>query len=109
MTNKLTIHMRDEGKVEFESKKPIGFDDLLSVTMSLNLGFMRQLVLNTPQANQEEAKGMLYDAFNKAASEILEQFAPEYELRPGLTAQAIMEMENQIVMRGDLDKVEVGS
>lgn len=109
MTNKLTIHMRDEGKVEFESKKPIAFDDLLSVTMSLNLGFMRQLVSNAQADAQEEVKGMLYDAFNKAASEILEQFAPEYELRPGLTAQAIMELENQIVMRGDLDKVEVGS
>lgn len=109
MTNKLTIHLREGGKCDFESKKPIGFEDLLSALMSLILGFMRRLVEKAPEDIQAGVKGELYDAFNKAATHVLETFAPEYELRPGLTAQAILELENNIVMRGDLDKVERGS
>ena len=44
-----------------------------------------------------------------AASRTLELFAPEYELRPGLTAQAILEAENRIIMEDRLDEVEAGS
>lgn len=109
MTNKLTIRMREDGKCDFESKHPISFEDLLSVVMSLSLGYMRRMTENAPAEAHEHVKGELYDAFNKAASHTLEAFAPEYELRPGLTAQALLEMENDIVMRGDLDKIEVGS
>lgn len=109
MTNKLTIRMREDGKCDFESKHPIGFEDLLSVVMSLSLGYMRRTTEKAPEEAQAYVKGELYDAFNKAASHTLETFAPEYELRPGLTAQALLEMENDIVMRGDLEAVERGS
>lgn len=45
----------------------------------------------------EEVKRELYDLVNIGASNILKKFAPEFELRPDLTAEAIMKAENEIL------------
>ena len=109
MTNDIHIHLLDEGKMSYKTKYPIAFDDLLSVAMTLCLGAMNDITENAPEGSKEECKGALYDIFNVAASKLLQNFAPEMELRPNLTAQAIMEAENAIILRGDLDKVATGS
>ena len=109
MTNDIHIHLRDQGKLDVDIKYPLPLDDLLSVYMSCCLASMNQVVSNAPNGKQEECRGVLYDLFNVAASKLLQNFAPELELRPNLTTQAIMEAENAIIMRGDLDKVAPGS
>jgi hypothetical protein len=70
------------------------------------LGTMRDMTAQCRSDKQAEAKGALYDAFNVMASKTLEKFAPEYELRPGLTAAAIMKAENEIIMSGGLKDIE---
>lgn len=109
MTNTIKIHLKDAGKLDLDLKHPLTFDDLLSVFMSITLGSMNKVVSDAPEEAQAECKGALYDLFNVAASKLLENFAPELELRPGLTAQAIKEAEDAIIMRGDLDKVAPGT
>lgn len=47
----------------------------------------------------KQVKEELYDMVNIAASNILHMFAPEIEMRPDLTAQAILEAENAILDR----------
>lgn len=42
-------------------------------------------------------KTQLYDMYNMAASSVLELYAPEFELRPDLTADAIAKAESDIV------------
>lgn len=41
----------------------------------------------------------MFDLMNQAFSRTLEFFAPEYELHPDLTAQAILEKENELIER----------
>lgn len=48
-----------------------------------------------------EMKKALYDHYNFSASKVLELFAPEFELRPDLTAEAILKAENEILMEQD--------
>lgn len=42
-------------------------------------------------------KEQLYDMYNVAVSSVLEHYAPEFELRPDLTADAIAKAEQDIV------------
>lgn len=49
------------------------------------------------EARLEKVKDEIYDMVNVAASNILRQFAPEIEMRPNLTAEAILKAENAIL------------
>ncbi len=42
-------------------------------------------------------KSQLYDMYNLAVSSVLEHYAPEFELRPDITADAIAKEEERIV------------
>ena len=42
-------------------------------------------------------KSQLYDDYNLAVSSVLEHYAPEFELRPDITADAIAKAEKEIV------------
>ena len=101
---KVIIEVQDDKTSMTFSEPAPTFEELLQGVFSNILGVMHSAVEHAP-----EAKGQLYDCFNMAASRTLELFAPEYELRPGLTAQAILEAENRIIMEDRLDEVEAGS
>jgi hypothetical protein len=42
-------------------------------------------------------KKQIYQAYNEAASSILELYAPEFELRPDLTTEAIQKAEEELI------------
>lgn len=108
MKKRLTITV-DDNQVSMHTSGPISFEDLISLTSTVTLGYMRQIRDNAPADKREDAVNTLYDAYNVAVSHVLEAFAPEKELRPNLTSQAILEAENAIIRRGGLKDVEVGS
>lgn len=96
----LVISILSNGKVQVESRAGhFDFDTLIQTTNSILLNAMNQIVDNVPNQHKEDAKGELYDVYNRVASRTLEMFAPEYELRPTLTQQAILEAENRIMQR----------
>jgi hypothetical protein len=103
--NKLILRIKD-GQVRCNTEVPMPFEDLLSVFCTVMLGAMRDLVASVPADKRAEATGSIYDAFNVMVSKTLERFAPEYELRPGLTAKAILEAENKIITEHRLNEVE---
>jgi hypothetical protein len=50
------------------------------------------------QLNQFMAiKEQIYQAYNEAASAVLEMYAPEFELRPDITTEAIQRAEEEII------------
>ena len=108
MKKRLTITV-DDNQVSMHTSGPISFEDLISLTSTVTLGYMRQIRDNTPADKQADAVNTLYDAYNFAVSHVLEAFAPDKELRPNLTSQAILEAENAIIRRGGLKDVEAGS
>ena len=108
MKRRLTIEVDDSG-VSMHTSGPITFEDLISLTSTVTLGYMNKLKDAAPEDKKEECVDTLYDAYNFAVSHVLEAFAPEKELRPNLTSQAILEAENAIIRRGGLKDVEAGS
>lgn len=53
--------------------------------------------LELPAEHMEEVRKELFDSFNLIFSRTLEEAFPEFELRPELTEEAILAMENQII------------
>lgn len=48
-------------------------------------------------AQFEEAVGEIYDMVNNAASNTLSMFAPEIDMRPTVTTEALRRMEDQVM------------
>lgn len=89
-TNQVSI--KNEGKVRIE--------DALGITLTAQLAIMRD-VLERSKANgatKEELQTIkedLYDKFNAGASNILYLFAPDEELHPDLTVEAMKAAEDK--------------
>jgi len=97
--NKITITIKD-GQVTTHNKVPIPIFDTIEVFLKVTLAAMNQVVSNASEEARPKVKEDLYELFNIAASNTLAIFAPEIEMRPDLTVQAILEKENEIIMQG---------
>lgn len=71
--------------------------DIMAVLSTATLGFMKTLVGTVPDNLKQSVTESLYDMYNASASHILEVFAPDIEMRPNLTAEAILQAENKIL------------
>ena len=96
---KITITLKD-GQVNVRPSRPLGFEDFLQVVQTAVLSAMNSLLESVPEEDQESVKKGIYESYNVAASHTLELFAPDFELRPDLTTQAILEAENKIIEEG---------
>lgn len=97
--NKITITLNDKNQVEIKTQGPLTFEELIQITQTVILGQANSIIDKVPNDEKTEAKEALYDMMNQAFSRTLEFFAPEFEVNPGLTAQAILEKENEIIER----------
>lgn len=95
---KITIINNGE-KLAVKTDTPVTSMEVLYNLFSAQLALMNDMLSKVPKEDREEAKGDLYDKYNFAASNILDMFAPELELRPNLTTKAILEAENKILER----------
>jgi hypothetical protein len=77
----------------FLASDNITASEFVNMTMNAQLNLFKALV------EQGAPKAELYDLFNEAASAFLSVFAPEIELRPDLTEEAILEAENQLLAK----------
>lgn len=81
------------------SSEPMTAQNYINATLVTQLNIFNNIVDNAPDEDKQKIKEELYDIYNAAASAFLEAFAPDIELRPDLTAEAIMEKENEIIDR----------
>ncbi len=110
ITTKLTITVNDKQQVQVQLKDPLSLPDMLQLLSTVSLQFMEAALTSfaaqpTPPAPIEEIKQNIYDMYNYAATNVLEHFAPELELRPDLTAQAILKAENEILLAPEFKQV----
>lgn len=97
--NQIHFNVKDN-KVKISYKTPPNLEEFMQITFTAILSAMQATVHSQKtEAEQDQCKAELYDMLNVAASRTLEFFAPEYELRPNLTTQAILEAENKIIER----------
>ena len=107
--NRIVIKLLDNGTVQLQTDNPILLDDFLSATMTAQLAMMNRCVKEAPTGVQDGVQGTIYDMYNVAASHTLATFAPQLELHPNLTAQAILEAENKIIQEGRLCPEQMGT
>lgn len=93
--NKMILTITEKG---FQLGEGVNFADFLHAIINVTLTFM--MMLRDQQETDEgkkEVEGVLYDAFNVAASNLLYAFAPDEHLRPDIDNEAILAMENQML------------
>jgi hypothetical protein len=100
---KLEITPKNEFKIETSGHLTIS--DAFLMLANGSLQFARQAMTHAPKGEEEKIKSTMYDMMNLRFSAVLENFAPEYELRPGLTAEAIMKAENEL-LQDEMSKVQ---
>ena len=95
---KITIEIKDE-KVKVSTTGRISLPIFMQAVQSALLTTMNAFVDAVPEEHKEKVIEAIYNDYNYAASNLLTLFAPDLELRPHLTAEAILEMENKILER----------
>ena len=103
--NQIYFNIKDN-QVSVKSRGPMTLEDMFQATMTGLLGAMNTLLkVAKSDEEREQLKGYIYDRFNIAASRTLEIFAPELELRPSLTTDAIIKAENEL-LKEEIAKAE---
>ena len=72
-------------------------DEFINTTLQAQMQLFQSILSQATEDEQPKLKGELYDMYNLAASAFLEAFDPDSELRPDLTAEAILKAENEIL------------
>lgn len=75
------------------------FKETVTVLSNYMLHIMKKFNEAVPEEHQERTKQLIYDTMNEHFTVILEKFAPEYELRPDLTVDAIAKAEHEILSK----------
>lgn len=92
----ISITIKD-GKIETQTSGNIQLPQLVNVMLSYIIGMFRNAVQTAPEEYRKQVTETLYDLLNYSASSALATFAPDIELRPDLTAEAILKAENDIL------------
>lgn len=94
---------KTDGTIGFETKGAMTIAELICLCNTVQFTAMKNLVeevRNDTSKTEEDVakvKEAVYDLYNAQASDLLHTFAPEIELRPDLTVDAIMRAENEIL------------
>lgn len=98
MSRKIIIEPNPEGNdFKLELIGVFQFQETALLLGNVVLHMMQQFLEAVPEVHQEQTKEIIYNSMNEHFSSILESFAPEYELRPDLTVEAIMRAEDEIM------------
>lgn len=95
----------EKGKLTLESTRSYTLSEAVLLLLNAILFYVRRAVERLPEKDRAEAKKSIYDMLNLRFSGLLETFAPEYELRPDLTSEAIMTMENEL-LKDEMSKMQ---
>lgn len=96
--NQIYFNIKDN-KIKLSYKNPMPITDFLQVISTGILLALKGVVDAAPEESRQEIQEDLYDMYNAAASNTLHYFAPEIEMRPHLTSQAILDAEDAIINR----------
>ena len=103
--NQIYFNVKDN-QVTVKSRGPMSLEEMMQVTMTGLIGAMNACLKAAKDSDEhEQLKGYIYDRFNLAASRVLEIFAPELELRPNITVDAIKRAEDDL-MKEEMAKAD---
>ena len=93
---KITIECTEKGTT-LACSKPTTAPEIINILYNAILGTAKNTVESAPKEIQTQLKESLYDLINVGASYTLQVLAPEIDLRPDLTVEAILKAENEII------------
>lgn len=99
----ITIQLTKENELSVTASDAMSPLEVTDLTLSALLAMYNSILYDAPQDLKEELKEFLFQMFNVSASALLAQFAPEIELRPDLTEEAIFIKELELAN----DKLQV--
>lgn len=97
----ITIDWNEEtNQITTSATTPINIQDLMTVLFTLQLQALNNIKEKAQSDNLspeqlDELIGNLYDNYNAGASNVLYLFAPDKELHPDLTVEAMKEAEDR--------------
>lgn len=98
---KLEIELTEDNKIKTQIDTPMPIDDLMPILFTVQLSYMKQFMRQVEESEElsseqiQALKEDLYDKYNAGASNVLYLFAPDEELRPDLTVEAMKEAEDR--------------
>lgn len=98
---KITIEVDEKtGHIDTNFDKPVRIDDFMTVLFTVQLEMMKGTLAQAKKAGHSEQeltqiRDNLYDNYNAGASNVLYLFAPDNELHPDLTVEAMKAAEDQ--------------
>lgn len=92
----LTIKLDDDNKLDIRASEPMSSLTVIDMTLSACMAVMNTTLAKAPKEQEQDLKEHLFETFNIAASTLLAQFAPDIELRPDITEEAILNAELDI-------------
>lgn len=95
---KLIITEKDK-TIRLATESPLSFDEVLNLTMSAVLSMANTITNQVPEEHRQQVKEHIFDQINLAASALLSQFAPEIDLRKDIQADAIMQLEDELLTK----------
>lgn len=94
---KKLIISQKENELRLQTEQPLGFEDILNLTLSAILSMANEITNNAPADKRQQVKEYLFDQINLSVSALLAQFAPEIDLRKDIQAEAILALEEQLL------------
>lgn len=98
---KITIEVDEKtGKIDTNFDKPVRMDDFMTVLFTVQLEMMKGSLAHAQKADLTpeqitQIRDDMYDKYNAGASNVLYLFAPDNELHPDLTVEAMKAAEDQ--------------
>jgi hypothetical protein len=97
--NQIIFEIKDNKVKLHDRNKSINISEFIQVISTGMLMAMNAIVAAASEDMRQAVKEDLYDMYNAAASNVLRYFAPEIDMHPTLTTQAILEAEDKIIER----------
>lgn len=103
--HKIVIEMDDKANLKISHSAGLNLPGVTEILLQALLFYMRHFLKAAPKSQRKEFKKQAYDMVNYKCSAVLENFAPDFELRPSLSQEAIMKAENEI-LEDELSKMQ---
>ncbi len=98
---KITIEVDEKtGQIDTNFDKPVRIDDFMTVLFTVQLEMMKGSLSQAQRSELtkeqiDQIRDDMYDKYNAGASNVLYLFAPDNELHPDLTVEAMKAAEDQ--------------
>ena len=91
---KVTINLEND-TLTLNTDCKTSISELTTILMTSQLEVMNQAIEDIPIEELPPIKEYIFDQVNLAMSEVLARFAPEIDMRPDITEEAILDLEFQ--------------